>query len=137
MAERRRAPAPALQWEALHDEADGLWKPKLREASPNDLKALTAISEAQGVYGRLESQARFDALLASYEAGTEHGKNARARLCCGCRPASAWLDTLPVNGDLTLKSGDIRTCLRHRLGLCVLPLHAPTLQCAWGSPQQH
>jgi hypothetical protein len=38
------------QWEALHNGADGLLKPELRSACPNDLKVLTAISEAQGVY---------------------------------------------------------------------------------------
>jgi hypothetical protein len=44
-------------WQApeLHDVADGLSKPELRAAGFNDLKALTAISEARGVYGRHEA----------------------------------------------------------------------------------
>jgi hypothetical protein len=106
--------------------------PSLRMAGTNNLKALTAISAAQGVHGGHETQARFDALLASYAADTKSRKGARAHLHnCACRPASARLDTLPLSGALTLKSGEVQAVLRyrHRLGPCMLPLNAPTVQC--------
>jgi hypothetical protein len=66
--------------------------------------------------------------------GTEDGKGARARLLsCACRPASAWLDTLPLSRALKLKSREFQTALRHRLGLAILPLNAPTVQCGCGA----
>jgi hypothetical protein len=62
--------------------------------------------------------------------GVEDGKGARARLLsCACRPASAWLDTLPLSRALELKSGEFHASLRHRLGLTALPPNAPDVQC--------
>jgi hypothetical protein len=73
-------------------------------------------------------------VLASLDDGTEDGKRARARLLsCACRPASAWLDTLPLSRALELKSGEFQTTLQHHLGLAILPLNAPTMQCGCGS----
>jgi hypothetical protein len=119
------------QWEALHDVAGALWKPELKDVHPD---RLGHIAEAQGVFSRHESQARFDALLASYDATSVHGRSARARLLsCSCRPASAWLDTLPLSRALELKSGEVRTGLRHRLGLSMLPPNAPAVQCTCGA----
>jgi hypothetical protein len=87
------------------------------------------IVEAQRVYCRHSAQACADALLASLHDGTEDGKRARARLLsCACRPASAWLDTLPLSRPFEIKSGEFQTALRHRLGLAILPLNAPTVQ---------
>jgi hypothetical protein len=58
----------------------------------------------------------------------------RARLSsCTCRPASAWLDTLPCTRALELKSGEVRTGLRHRLGFSMLPSNAPAQQCTCGA----
>jgi hypothetical protein len=92
------------------------------------------IAEAQRAYCRHSAQARADALLASMHDGTEGGKRAGARLLsCACRPASAWLDTLPLSRALELKSGEFQTALRHRLGLAILPLNAPTVQCGCGA----
>jgi hypothetical protein len=88
------------------------------------------IAEAQRAYCRQSAQARADALLASLHDGTHDGKRTRARLLsCACRPASAWLDTLPLSRSLELKSGEFQTTLRHRLGLAILPLNAPLVQC--------
>jgi hypothetical protein len=57
-------------------------------------------------------------------------EGARARLLsCACRPSSAWLYTLPCTPALELKSGEVRTGLRHRLGLSMLPSNAPSVQC--------
>jgi hypothetical protein len=56
------------------------------------------------------------------------GRSVRVRLLsCACRPASAWLDTLPCTLALELKSGEVRTGLRHRLGLSMLPSNAPAV----------
>jgi hypothetical protein len=92
------------------------------------------MAEAQPSYCRHSAQARADTLLASLHDGTEEGKHARARLLsCACRPASAWLDTLPLSRALEPKSIEFQTALRHRLGLAILPLDAPTVQCGCGA----
>jgi hypothetical protein len=92
------------------------------------------IVEAQGFFARHEARARFDALLAPYDASSVQGRSARMRLLsCACRPASAWLDTLPLSRALGLKSGEVRTGLRHRLGLSMLPRNAPAVQCTCGA----
>jgi hypothetical protein len=117
-------------WETLHDTAVGLWPPEDREASPD---TMGIIAEAQRALSRHSTQARADALLASFPPGTEHGKRARARLLsCVRRLASAWLDTLPLSRALELKSGEFHTGLRHRLDLAVLPPNAPDVQCGCG-----
>jgi hypothetical protein len=94
------------------------------------------IAGAQGVSARHEAKARFDTLLASYDATSMHGRSARARLLsCACRPASAWLDTFPLTWALELKSAEVRSGLRHRLGLSMLPSNAPAVQCTCGNGQ--
>jgi hypothetical protein len=110
------------QWEALHSEAGDLWKPELKEVNP---QRLGHIAEAQGVFAQHE--ARFDALFESYDANNVQGRSARSRLLsCACRPASAWLGTLPCTPALELKSGEVRTGLRHHLSM--LPSNAPAVQ---------
>jgi hypothetical protein len=113
------------QWEGLHDKAETLWRPEDRVVSQD---SMGTIAEAQRTYCRHSAQARPDALLASLQDGTEDGKRAHARLLsCACRPASAWLDTLPLSRALELKSGEFQTALRHRIGLAILPLNAPSV----------
>jgi hypothetical protein len=74
------------QWEALHDGAHNLW-PELRKVGPD---SLDHIAKAQGTFARHAAPARFDALLASLDAGTEAGRHNHAfLLSCTCRPASA------------------------------------------------
>jgi hypothetical protein len=118
-------------WEGLHDKAETLWRPEDKMVSQD---SMGTIAEAQRAYCWHSAQARADALLASLQDGTEDGKGARARLLrCACRPASAWLDTHPLSRALELKSGEFQTALRHRLGLAILPLNAPTVQCGCGA----
>jgi hypothetical protein len=118
-------------WAALHDSAGALWLPTYREI---DESSLGSIASAQNTYSRHTANLRAAALLASYNTATEDGKRARARLLsCACRPASAWLDTLPLSRALELKSGEFQTSLRHRLGLAVLPPNAPDVQCGCGA----
>jgi hypothetical protein len=119
------------QWEALHSEVGDLWKAELKEVNP---ERLGHISEAQSVFARHEAQARFDVLYKSYDANSVQGRSVRARLLsCACRPASAWLVTLPCTPALELKSGEVCTGLRHRLGLSMLPSKAPAVQCNCGT----
>jgi hypothetical protein len=82
------------QWASLHSGAGDLWPPEFQEVSPD---SLGTISAAQFEFSRQAAQARADTLLESFDAGTQEGQSARARLLsCACRPASAWLDTLPL-----------------------------------------
>jgi hypothetical protein len=119
------------QWEGLHDKAETLWRPEDRVVSQD---STGTIVEAQRAYCRHSTQARADALLASLQDGTEDGKRAHARLLsCACHPAFAWLDTLLLSRALELKSREFQTALRQCLGLAILPLNAPTVQCGCGA----
>jgi hypothetical protein len=123
------------QWEALHDSAQDLWSPDAREAGPDSLGTIAA---AQSAISRRSAQFRANALMDSYDPRTDGGKRARARLLsCACRPASAWLVTLPLSRALELKSGEVQTVLRHRLGLTMLPPNAPAVQCCCGAALRH
>jgi hypothetical protein len=67
-------------------------------------------------------------------ARSDDRRAARARLLsCACHPALAWLDTLPLTPILELKSGEVQTSLRHRLGLNVMPPNVPTQLCSCGA----
>jgi hypothetical protein len=119
------------QWEALHDGAGDLWPPEVRDVNPDNLGV---IADAQSTHSRHTATAKFTALLESFDAHSVNGRSARAHiLSCACRPASAWLDTLPLTRTLELKSGEVRTSLRHRLGLSMMPPNAPTLLCSCGA----
>jgi hypothetical protein len=123
------------QWEALHDGARDLWRADAREAGPDSLGTIAA---AQSAITRRSAQFRAEALMDSYDLSTDGGKRARARLLsCACRPASAWLVTLPLSRALELKSGEVQTGLRHRLGLTMLPPNAPAVQCCCGAALRH
>jgi hypothetical protein len=123
------------QWEALHDGARDLWSPDAREAGPDSLGTMAA---AQSAISRSSAQFRANALMDSYDPSTDGGKCGSARLLsCACRPASAWLVTLPLSRALELKSGEVQTGLRHRLGLTMLPPIAPTVQCCCGAALCH
>jgi hypothetical protein len=74
------------------------------------------------------------ALYESYNANSVQGRSARSHLLsCACRPASPWLNTLPYTPAFELMSGEVRTGLRHRLGLSMLPSNAPAVQCDCGT----
>jgi hypothetical protein len=119
------------QWEALHDGAGDLWPPEVRDVNPDNLGV---IADAQSTYSRHTATDKFTALLESFDAHSVDGRSARARfLSCACRTASAWLDTLSLTHTLELKSGEVRTSLRHRLGLSMMPPNAPTLLYSCGA----
>jgi hypothetical protein len=86
-----------------------------RKASPD---TMGVIAEVQRAVSHQSAQACADALHASYHPGTKDGKRAQARLpSWACRPASAWLDTLPLSRAHELKSGEFQASLRHRLAM--------------------
>jgi hypothetical protein len=112
-------------------EAGDLWKLEVREVNPD---RLGHIAEAQGTYTRHIEKLHSDALFASCDTGSEAGKRDLARLLsCARRPASAWLDALPLLHSLAIKDREVKTALCHGLGLPVLPLNAPTVQCVCGA----
>jgi hypothetical protein len=97
--------------------------------------SLGTIAAAQREFSQHTAQTRADALLESLDPSTTEGRSGRTRLlCCACRPASAWLDTLPLTKSLELKSGEVRAGLRHCLGISMLPSEAPAVQCDCGAP---
>jgi hypothetical protein len=118
------------QWASLHDRAGTLWPPEYREVSPDSLGTLAA---ALREFSRLTAQSRADALLESFDPNTTEGRSGRARLLsCACRPALAWLDTVPLTKSLELKRGEVRTGLRHRLGISLAPTPPPCSATAAG-----
>jgi hypothetical protein len=89
------------------DPARDRCRPLAAEAREASLETMGVIYEAQYALFQHSAQARTDALQASFPPGAEDGKRTRARLLsCACRPASAWLDTLPLSTALELKSGE-------------------------------
>jgi hypothetical protein len=119
------------QWEELHGGAGDLWPPEVRDVNPDNLRV---IADAQSTVSRHIAAAKLCALLESFDAHSVDGRSARARiLSWACHPASAWLDTLPLTRTLELRSGEVRTGLRHRLGLSMIPPNAPLLLCSCGA----
>jgi hypothetical protein len=95
--------------------------------------SIGTIAEAQHAYCWHLPEAHADALLASLHDGRKDGKRAGTLLLrCTCRPASAWLDTIPLSRALEL-NGEFQTALRCRLGLAILPLNGPAVQCGCGA----
>jgi hypothetical protein len=106
---RTRFGACQVHAEKLYIYYISLWMPEDRAVSQD---SMGTIAEAQRAYSRHSAQARADALLASLHDGTADGKRAPARLLnVACRPASAWLDTLPLSRALELKSGEFQAAL--------------------------
>jgi hypothetical protein len=118
------------EWEALHSEAGDLCKPELMEVNPGRLGHI-ARPNASSHGTRPKPVLRRSSRLTT---PTVCKEGVRARLLsCACRPALAWLDTLPLSRALELKRGEVRTGLRHQLGLSMLPPNAPTVQCTCGA----
>jgi hypothetical protein len=97
------------QRDALNTSAGALWRPELREVS---LDNMGSISAAQHGFSRHSAKEAADALFVFFNADIVKGRKARARLLsCARRPASAWLDTLPLRQALELKSGEVQAGL--------------------------
>jgi hypothetical protein len=105
-----------------------------REFDPNRLGTIAAV---QSTISWHSAQMRGNALMDSYDASTDQGQVCQHLFSCVCRPASAWLVTLPLSQALELKSGEVQTGLWHRLGLTRLPPNAPTMQSCCGAALRH
>jgi hypothetical protein len=118
----------------LHRCAGALWPQKFQDR-------LGSIAAVQREFSQQAAQVCADALLGSFVVGTQRGRSARARLLsCDCRPASAWLDTLPLASALELKSGEAHSGLHHRLGISTQHSNAtptPPIQCDCGARLCH
>jgi hypothetical protein len=90
------------QWASLLGRAGTLWPPEYQEVSPNSLETIAA---AQRNFSRHRAQTRADSQRGSFDANMTEGQSASTcLLSCACRPASAWLDTLPFTKALEVKS---------------------------------
>jgi hypothetical protein len=117
-----------IQWASLHGLAGTLWPPEYHEVSPD---SLGTIATAQRDFSQ---QAFADDLRESFDCSMTEGQSTHARLLsCTCRLASAWLNILPLTKALKLKSGEVRTGLRYRLGISMLPSNTPAMQCNCGA----
>jgi hypothetical protein len=122
------------QREALHAYAYGvagsLWRLDVCEVGPNSMHMAT-IATAHSAVSWHSANIGAHTLIASYDAGLDVRKRARASVfCCACRLALAWLVTLQLSRALELKSGEGQTGPRHRLSLTTLPLNDPVVQCS-------
>jgi hypothetical protein len=131
--------APSLEqdWQALHAAGEGhsLWPP---EALPVNGETIdTVLPSAQRTFARFVAERKSADLLASFDTTTEEGLRNLARMhSCACRPASIWLETLPLAEPLRLTDSDFIGSMRHRLGLTQLPANAPGVRCSCGRHMQ-
>jgi hypothetical protein len=121
---------PRLQslWEIVHDDAAGLW--------PEETRALTSpvirdvLPSAKREYSHCAAAGAFQTLLDSFGAAGAAGLKLQAQLrCCASRPASIFLDTLPMATPLTISDAAFVSSMRHRLGLSQMPPGAPMVAC--------
>ena len=88
----------------------------------------------QREYGHVMAQRAHSALLAEYDLATTEGQQDMARLrSCACRPASMWLDALPVAPTLQLTDADFVYAARYRMGAAYLPTNHPPVTCFCGT----
>jgi hypothetical protein len=93
------------KWEAVHDKSDTLWRPELRVVSQD---SMVTIVESRRTYCWHLTQAGAATLLISLYDSMENGQPAHVRLLShACRPAMAWMDTLPLSRALELKSEEL------------------------------
>ena len=116
------AAALRTKWERVRLRYPEVYPPDL----PPDVLIQSFLPQAQRMTTRARAQRGFDELLDAYVA---MGANVtpqqqaqavrdQARLCsCACRPASAWLTTLPTAPSLRLQSEEYLTSFRLRLGV--------------------
>jgi hypothetical protein len=88
------------------------------------------LPSAQREYSRHAAVGAFQSLLDRLSAAGAAGLIAQARLrSCASRPASIFLDTLPMAPPLTISDAAFASSMRHRLGLSQMPPGAPMVAC--------
>jgi hypothetical protein len=120
-----------LQGTSLHGGANGLWAADFQVVDD------TSIPSVAGVLATFSCQMAvqcYKALLASYDAATDEGKQATAWLCCcAFRASAAWLTVLPMTSTLLLRHREFRVPLQHLLGMSPMPAYVVGLQCQYTS----
>jgi hypothetical protein len=121
---------PLLQsfWEILHDAAAGLWPEETRALNSPVIRDL--LPPAQGEYSRHAAAGTFQSLLDRSCAAGSAGHESQARLrSCASRPASIFLDTLPMAAPLTISDIAFTSGMRHRVGLSQMPPGTLVMAC--------
>ena len=100
-------------------------------ASPADQAAIASVlPRLQQDVTKAVATRRRAALLAAFDITTPPGQRALARLhSCAGRPASIWLDTLPVVPALRMTSVEFSFSLRYRNGIPPAPPNALGVMC--------
>jgi len=121
-------------WERVRHRYPEVCPPDL----PPDVLVQSFLPQAQRTITRARAQRGFDQLLEDYVATGAtvnpqqrvQGVKDQARLrSCACRPASAWLTTLPTAPSLRLQPEEYLTSFRLRLGVSVLHQETDYVQC--------
>jgi hypothetical protein len=88
------------------------------------------LPSAQRKYSCRAAAGAFHSLLDRFSAAGAAGLKAQARLySCASRPASIFLDTLPMAPPLTISDAAFASGMRNRLGLSQMPPGAPMVVC--------
>ena len=124
-------------WSELVDSHPDVWDAELRDGSPTVIA--TVMPQAQRKLTRAQADADAEAMFERLEQRAEQPADAAnatltlqtlARLrSVSCRPASAFLDALPVAPTLRLSDRDFRSALQLRLGLLEVLSAAIELTC--------
>jgi hypothetical protein len=88
------------------------------------------LPSAQRGYSRCAAAGAFQSLLDRFGATGAAGIKSQARLrSCASRPASIFLDTLPMAPPLTISDAAFASGMRHRLSLSQMPPGGPMVAC--------
>jgi hypothetical protein len=111
----RRAPAT----KDVHNKVEDLWPPEDHNICPN---SWGIIAKTQTTYSSHSTKARCASPLEPFNASKFKVRSARAPLlCCTCRTASHWLDTLLLTRALELKSWEVWTTASNTASACYPP----------------
>jgi hypothetical protein len=115
------------QWEALHDKANTLRRPESRVVSQDSMGAPSRKHSAltAGILLKLAPTACWPPCMTARRTVSVLGPDSSAKPAAPHQPG--WIPS-------ALKRGEFQTALRRRLGLAILSLNAPILQCGCGHP---
>jgi hypothetical protein len=118
--EDRPFDGPALlrllqSWESLHAGSNGVWQAASLTLIDHTIETL--LPDVQHDYSCFALHKAFEGLLQRFDMDTPEGHRAAVWRSCAYRPASIFLDTLPVVPCLTLSNSAFACGLGHGLGL--------------------
>jgi hypothetical protein len=115
-------------WEILHYDAAGLWQEETCALTSPVIRDVLPSTQCE--HSRCAAACAFQSLLDCFGAAGGAGLKSQARLrSCASRPASIFLDTLPMAAPLTISDVAFASGMRHRLGLSQMTLGAPMVAC--------